>query len=131
MGLVQELRRKRSSSVMRSAAPLFQTPAAPWAMMRPPRRTAAAMPKRSFPLPSIACRMTSTLTGALPSPDKPGGLNKSDFDASLILYPGRVVNPPARKVFERWFRFTGYQAAKQQDSDLAPEIINRKDELPV
>src|SRR6185436_5678639 len=52
---------------MRSAVPLFRTPAAPWAMMRSPRRTAAAMPKRTPPLPSIACRLASTLTGALSS----------------------------------------------------------------
>jgi len=38
-----------------------------------------------------------------------------------------VVNPPAHKVFECWFRFTGYRAAKQQDSDLAPGIFNRQD----
>src|SRR5688572_20351658 len=69
---------------MRSAVPLFRTPAAPWAMMRSPRRTAAAMPKRSPPLPSIDCRMASTLTGALSSSDEPGGLNRSDFDVSLM-----------------------------------------------
>src|SRR5258706_9314234 len=76
---------------MRSAVPLFRTPAAPWAMMRSPRRTAAAMPKRSAPLPSIDCRMASTLTEALSSWDGPADLNRSDFDASIMLYRGRTV----------------------------------------
>src|SRR4051812_13163178 len=69
---------------MRSAVPLFRTPATPWAIMRSPRRTAAAMPKRLAPLPSIDSRMASTLTGALSSWDGPAGLNRSDFDASII-----------------------------------------------
>src|SRR6267142_3742894 len=75
---------------MRSAVPLFRTPAAPWAMMRSPRRTAATMPKRSPPLPSIDSRMASTLTEALSSWDGPAGLNRSDFDASIIFYRGRT-----------------------------------------
>src|SRR5882724_6823339 len=75
---------------MRSAVPLFRTPATPWAMMRSPRRTAAAMPKRSAPLPSIDSRMASTLTEALSSWDGPADLNRSDFDASII-YRGRTV----------------------------------------
>src|SRR5438105_4247007 len=75
---------------MRSAVPLLRTPAAPWTMMRSPRRTAATMPKRSAPLPSIVCRMASTLTGALSSWDGPAGLNRSDFDASIVFYRGRI-----------------------------------------
>src|SRR6266478_4189453 len=75
---------------MRSAVPLFRTPAAPWAMMRSPRRTAATVPKRSAPLPSIDCRMASTLTGALFSSDEPAGLDRSHFDASIIFYRGRI-----------------------------------------
>src|SRR2546423_15561814 len=74
---------------MRSAVPLFRTPATPWAMMRSPRRTAATMPKRSAPLPSIVCRMASTLTGALPSifpAGKPAGLNVSNLGASLMFH---------------------------------------------
>ena len=125
---------------MRSAVPLFRTPAAPWAMIRSPRRTAAAMPKRSPPLPSIDCRMASTLTGALSSSDEPGGLDRSDFDASIMFYRGRIglrtetapinLSDSSRRMWSihqltkcsnRWFRFTGYRAAKQQDSDLAPD----------
>src|SRR5208283_14444 len=125
---------------MRSAVPRFRTPAAPWAMMRSPRRTAAAMPKRSPPLPSIDCRMASILTGALSSSDEPAGLNRLDFDASIMFYRGRTglgtgtapinlldssrrmwsIHQPT-KCSNRWFRFTGYRAAKQQDSDLAPD----------
>src|SRR5438552_9488492 len=75
---------------MRSAVPLFRTPATPWAMMRSPRRTAAAMPKRSPPLPSMDCRMASTLTAASSSSDEPAGLNRSDFDASIMFYRGRI-----------------------------------------
>src|SRR6185295_14011879 len=75
---------------MRAAFPLFRTPAAPWAMMRSPRRTAATMPKRSAPLPSIDSRMASTLTGALFSSDEPAGLNRSDFDSSIMFYRRRV-----------------------------------------
>src|SRR5262245_27747025 len=69
---------------MRSALPLLRTPATPWAMMHSPRRTAAAMPKRSLPLPSIDCRMPSTLTGALSS-DEPGGFKSSDLEASIMV----------------------------------------------
>ena len=94
-------------------------------MMRSPRRTAATMPKRSPPLPSIDCRMASTLTGALFSSDEPAGLDRSDFDVSIIFYRGRIglrtgtapINlldssrrmwsihqPP--KCSNRWFHFT-------------------------
>jgi hypothetical protein len=123
---------------MRSAAPLLRTPATPWAMMRSPRRTAAARPKRSLPVPSIDCRMASTLTGALSSSDEPAGLDRLDFDASIMFCRGRTglgagtapinllnssrgmwsIHQPT-KCSNRWFRFTGYRAAKQQDSDLA------------
>jgi len=111
---------------MRSAVPLFRTPATPWAMMRSPRRTAAAMPKRSPPLPSIDCRMASTLTGALFSSDEPGGFNRSDFDASIMFCRGRIglrigtapinlldssrgmwsIHQPTN-CSNRWFYFTG------------------------
>src|SRR5208282_4835253 len=75
---------------MRSAVPRFRTPAAPWAMMRSPRRTTATMPKRSLPVPSIDCRMASTLTGALSSSDKPAGLNALGFDASIMFNRGQI-----------------------------------------
>jgi hypothetical protein len=84
--------------------------------------------------------MASTLTGALSSSDEPAGLNRSDFDASIMFYRGRTglgtrtasinlldssrrmwsIHQPT-KCSNRWFRFTGYRAAKQQDSDLAPD----------
>jgi hypothetical protein len=75
--------------------------------------------------------MASTLTGALSSSDEPGGLNRSDFDVSIMFYRGRtglgtgtastalgfqqenVVNPPAHKVFEPLVSFYRNQAAKQ------------------
>src|SRR5204863_8415746 len=82
---------------MRSALPLFRTPAAPWAMVRAPHRTAAAMPKRSPPLQSIDCRMASTLIGALSSADEPEALNRSDFDASIMLYRGRIDLEPGHQ----------------------------------
>jgi hypothetical protein len=75
--------------------------------------------------------MASTLTGALFSSDEPAGLDRSDFDASIMFYRGRiglrtgtastslgfqqenVVNPPAHKVFESLVSFYRNQAAKQ------------------
>src|SRR2546421_5112693 len=96
---------------MRCPVPRFRTPAAPWAMMRSPRRTAAAMPKRSPPLPSIACRMASTLTGALSSifpAGKPAGLNVSNLGASLMFnFPERdahrsgLQDAPVNEVCQR------------------------------
>jgi hypothetical protein len=84
--------------------------------------------------------MVSTLTGALSSPDEPEGFDRSDFDVSIIFYRGRIglrtgtapinLSDSSRRMWSihqptkcsnRWFRFTGYRAAKQQDSDLAPD----------
>jgi len=50
-----------------------------------------------------------------------GKRNRDCINQSLGFQQENVINPPAHKVFERWFRFTGYRAAKQQDSDLAPD----------
>ena len=106
--------------------PSLSNPGDTRAMMRSPRRTAAAMPKRSPPLPSIDCRMASTLTGALSSSDEPAGLDRSDFDASIMFYRGRIglrtgtapknlldssrrmwsIHQPI-KCSNRWLHFTG------------------------
>jgi hypothetical protein len=82
-------------------------------MMRSPRRTAAAMPKRSAPLPSIDCRMASTLTGALPSifpSGKPAELNVSNLGASLMFYSGGKTGLELR---ERRISFSDCQVVKQ------------------